>query len=78
MSKYQYYSGRFFLLLSSILIGIPMGILVGLIYFLRIVFSYPISMYKLSVDKWDNRLQVEQADMWTRHIARMEQNKNEN
>ncbi len=77
MSKYQYYSGRFFLLLSSILIGIPMGILVGLIYFLRIVFSYPISMYKLSVDKWDNRLQVEQADMWTRHIARMEQKKND-
>jgi|TARA_R100000479_G_scaffold166917_1_gene106993 hypothetical protein len=54
-----------------------MGILVGLIYFLRIVFSYPISMYKLSVDKWDNRLQVEQADMWTRHIARMEQKKND-
>ena len=78
MSKYQYYSGRFFLLLSSVVIGIPMGILVGLLYFLRIVFSYPISMYKLSVDKWDNRLQVEQADMWTRHIARMEQNKNEN
>ena len=77
MSKYQYYSGRFFLLLSSILIGIPMGILVGLLYFLRIVFSYPISMYKLSVDKWDNRLQVEQADMWTRHIARMEQKKND-
>ena len=77
MSKYQYYSGRFFLLLSSILIGIPMGILVGLIYFLRIVFSYPINMYKLSVDKWDNRIQVEQADMWTRHIARMEQKKND-
>ena len=54
-----------------------MGILVGLIYFLRIVFSYPINMYKLSVDKWDNRLQVEQADMWTRHIARMEQKKND-
>ena len=64
--------------MTSILIGIPTGIFVGLLYFLRIALSYPFSMYHLAVNKWENRVQVEQADMWTRHIARMEQNKNKN
>ena len=61
MNKYQYYAGRFFILLATILIGIPIGILVGTIYFLRIVLTYPFNMYGLAVDKWENKVQIEQA-----------------
>jgi len=78
MNKYQYFAGRFVILLASILVGIPMGILIGTLYFLRIVLSYPFTMYNLAVDKWEHRVQIEQADMWTRHIARMEKNKDLN
>tara|TARA_R100000734_G_C3292503_1_gene84150 strand:+ start:139 stop:375 length:237 start_codon:yes stop_codon:yes gene_type:complete len=78
MNKYQYYAGRFFILLATILIGIPIGILVGTIYFLRIVLTYPFNMYGLAVDKWENKVQIEQADIWTRHIARMQENKDRN
>jgi|TARA_R100001224_G_scaffold15136_1_gene7532 hypothetical protein len=78
MNRYQYFAGRFVILLASILVGIPMGILIGTLYFLRIVLSYPFTMYNLAVDKWENRVQIEQADMWTRHISRMEQNQKNN
>ena len=35
-------------------------------------------MYKLAVDKWERRVQIEQADIWTRHLERMNQNNNLN
>lgn len=78
MNRYQYFTGRFIILLTSILVGIPMGILVGTLYFLRIVLTYPFNMYNLAVDKWENRVQIEQADMWTRHISRMKQKQKNN
>ena len=78
MNKYQYFTGRFIIILTSILIGIPMGIFVGTLYFLRIVLTYPFTMYNLAIDKWDNRVQIEQADMWTRHISRMKQKQKNN
>jgi len=78
MSKYQYFVGRFIILIASILIGIPLGIVIGLIYFLRTSLTYPVSMYNLAIDKWERRIQIEQADMWTRHIAKMEENKHLN
>ena len=31
-------------------------------------------MYKLAVDKWERRIQIEQADIWTRHLAKMNKN----
>jgi hypothetical protein len=78
MSKYQYLAGRFVILICAIVIGIPLGILVGLIFFLRTSLSYPVTMYNLAVDKWEHRVQIEQADMWTRHISRMKKNKDLN
>jgi|TARA_R100001463_G_scaffold40254_1_gene85577 hypothetical protein len=78
MSKYQYFAGKFIILIASILIGIPLGIVIGLIYFLRTSLTFPVSMYNLAVDKWERRVQIEKADIWTRHLARMERNKNLN
>ena len=78
MSKYQYFAGRFIILICSIVIGIPLGILVGTIYFLRTSLTYPLTMYNLAIDKWEYRIQIEKADMWTKHIARMGKNKDLN
>tara|TARA_Y100000004_G_scaffold96974_1_gene108493 strand:+ start:233 stop:481 length:249 start_codon:yes stop_codon:yes gene_type:complete len=73
MSKYQYFMGRLVIGLCSIIIGIPVGIFLALIYFVRISLSFPFQMYARAVDKWERKVQIEQADIWTRHVARMEQ-----
>jgi hypothetical protein len=78
MSKYQHFAGRFIILIASILVGIPLGIVIGLIYFLRISLTYPITMYNLAVDKWEHKVRIQQADIWARHLERMERNKNLN
>jgi hypothetical protein len=73
MSKYQYFAGRFIIGFLCIVIGIPLGILLGLLYFLRASIMCPYQMYILAVDKWQRKVEIEQADIWTRHIARMEE-----
>jgi len=78
MSRLQYYTGKIILILCSILIGIPVGIFVGILYFLRVSVSYPFTMYRLSNNQWIRKVELEQADMWTRHIHRMEQKQKEN
>jgi len=78
MSRLQYYTGKIILILCSILIGIPVGIFVGILYFLRVSVSYPFTMYRLSNSQWIRKVELEQADMWTRHIHRMEQKQKEN
>lgn len=73
MSKYQYLMGRLIIGFLSIVIGIPMGIILGLLYFLRASIMCPYQMYIMAVDKWERKVQIEQADIWTRHVARMEE-----
>ena len=73
MSKYQYFAGRIIIGFMCIVIGIPLGIIMGLLYFLRVSIGYPLQMYTLAVDKWERKVQIEQADIWTRHVARMEE-----
>ena len=78
MSRFQFYSGKFALMFLSIVIGIPLGILVGLIYFFRVSLDYPFQMYRLANNQWIKKVEVQQADMWTRHIARMEEKQKNN
>ena len=73
MSKYQFFMGRFVIALCAILIGIPLGIIFASLYFIRVMINFPFQMYTMAVDKWERRVQIEQADIWTRHVARMEQ-----
>ena len=65
--------GRFVIALCAILIGIPLGIIFASLYFIRVAINFPFQMYTMAVDKWERRVQIEQADIWTRHVARMEQ-----
>ena len=73
MSKYQYFMGRLVIAFFSIIIGIPVGIILASLYFIRVLINFPFQMYITAVDKWERRVQVEQADIWTRHVARMEE-----
>ena len=73
MSKYQYFMGRFVIALCCIIGGIPIGFMVACLWFVRVFLSFPIEMYVSAVDKWERRVQIEQADIWTRHVARMEE-----
>ncbi len=78
MSKYQFFMGRFVITLCCIIIGIPIGIVVATLFFFRVLISFPFNMYKTAVDKWERRVQIEQADLWTRHLARMEEQSRKN
>ena len=78
MSRLQYYSGKFFLIFGSIVIGIPLGILVGLLYFFRVSLTFPFEMYLAALDRWTRQNTMEQADIWTRHIHRMERKQKKN
>tara|TARA_Y100001938_G_C7784461_1_gene279530 strand:+ start:85 stop:321 length:237 start_codon:yes stop_codon:yes gene_type:complete len=78
MSKYQFFMGRFIIALCAIIIGIPIGIILASLYFIRVLINFPFQMYVTAVDKWERRVQLEQADIWTRHVARMQQKQDQN
>ena len=77
MSRFELLSGKLVILLSAIVIGIPLGILAGIVSFITKVIEYPFDLYRVTYEQWLHRVTMEQADMWTRHIYRMEQNKQE-
>lgn len=35
-------------------------------------------MYNLAVEKWEHKVKIQQADIWTRHLKRMKQNRDLN
>jgi len=75
MTKFEMASGKFIILLCAILIGIPLGLLSGVLYFLRVSIQYPFDLYRMTYAHWLQRVTMDQADMWTRHIHRMEEKK---
>ena len=70
--------GRFIIALCAIIIGIPVGIILASLYFIRVLINFPFQMYITAVDKWERRVQLEQADIWTRHVARMKEKQDQN
>jgi len=75
MSYLQYYTGKTIIFLCSVIIGIPLGILLGVIYFLRVALSFPLDMYREGVRKFVETAASRQEDIWENHINRMEENK---
>ena len=75
MSYLQYYTGKAIIFLCSVIIGIPLGILLGVIYFLRVALSFPLDMYREGVRKFVETVTSRQEDIWENHINRMEENK---
>ena len=57
--------------------GIPLGILAGILYFFRVALTYPFNMYRIANKKWLEKIELkEQDDIWERHIRKMEEIKN--
>ncbi len=77
MNRFELFSGKLVIFLSAIVIGIPLGLIAATLHFIRILIQYPFDLYRVTYEQWFNRVTMEQADMWTRHIYRMEQNKQE-
>jgi len=75
MSKFELLSGKLVIFLSAIVIGVPLGLIAATLHFIRILIQYPFDLYRVTYKQWFNRVSMEQADMWTRHIYRMEQSK---
>jgi hypothetical protein len=75
MSYLQYYTGKTIIFLCSVIIGIPLGILLGVIYFFRVALSFPLDMYREGVRKFVETVTSRQEDIWENHINRMEENK---
>jgi hypothetical protein len=59
--------------MGAVLIGIPAGILAGLLFFFRVALTYPFQMYRIANDRWLEKIESKQEDMWARHIRRMEE-----
>ena len=78
MSRFHFFAGKFILILCSVIIGIPVGIFMGLLYFIRVSFLFPIQMYESAHKEWLKKVKLQQADIWTRHIARMEKKQKDN
>jgi len=73
MTRLQYFVGKSILIVGCILIGVPAGILAGLIYFFRVALTYPFQMYRIANNQWLKKVELKQEDMWERHIQRMEE-----
>ena len=77
MSRFQYFIGKSIIIISSIVMGIPLGILAGIIYFFRVALAYPFNMYRIANKRWLEKIELkEQDDIWERHIRKMEEIKN--
>ena len=75
MSRFELLSGKLVILLSAIVIGIPLGLIAATLHFIRILIQYPFDLYRVTYEQWVRKVNLDQADMWTRHIYRMEQKK---
>ena len=75
MTRLQYFIGKSILIISSIVIGVPMGILAGLVYFFRVALTYPFSMYSIATRRWLQKVELKQEDIWEKHIRKMEEEK---
>ena len=76
MTRFQYFLGKLILIIGAIVVGVPMGILAGLICFFRVALLYPFNMYRLANKKWLEKIELrQQDDIWERHIQRMEEEK---
>ena len=76
MKTSQYFVGKTLILFGAIIIGIPLGIIHGLILFFKVAISHPYNLYTLSLHNWLESVELKEGDIWARHIDRIEKNKN--
>ncbi len=75
---------KLFIATFTIVIGIPLGVIIGVTCMIRIIVRYPFDIYRIAVIKIEQRAALEELlenhdqDIWDKHIARIQQNQKEN
>tara|TARA_Y100001937_G_C6869864_1_gene220090 strand:+ start:144 stop:398 length:255 start_codon:yes stop_codon:yes gene_type:complete len=75
---------KFFIVTFCLLIGIPLGLLLGIFCMLRVFINYPFDIYSIAVRKMQERETMQEIldnhdqDIWDKHIARTQQNQKQN
>ena len=67
-----------FAVIAGLTVGLLLSVFVALTVFFQTLFTFPISVYLRSVHNYENGLagaSKKPEDIWDRHIARMEQKK---
>jgi|TARA_B100000073_G_scaffold146808_1_gene120859 hypothetical protein len=70
---------KLLILLLTILIAVPMGVLVAAFAFIQIIFTFPFcvcrnSFRKIELEHANKELEEKHSDIWSKHIKRMAQN----
>lgn len=68
----KHFPAKLFLAFFSILIGLTLGVLVATLHFLIVLIRFPLDVYKTASKTYDRRNTLSQADIWTKHIERMD------
>jgi hypothetical protein len=60
------------LAIFCIMIGLTLGVLVATLHFLIVLIRFPLDIYKTASRTYDERDMETKADIWTKHIERMD------
>ena len=68
----KHFPAKLLLLICSIGIGLTLGVLVATLHFLIVLIRFPLDVYKSASNAYDERNMESKADIWTKHIERMD------
>ena len=68
----KFQPAKLLLAFFAILIGATLGVLVATLHFLIVLIRFPLDVYKTASRTYDQRNTLSQADIWTKHIERMD------
>ena len=68
----RFQPAKLILAFFAILIGLTLGVLMATMHFFIVLINFPLSVYKTASRTYDERNMEAKADIWTKHIARMD------
>ena len=68
----RFQPAKLILALLCLMIGLTLGVLMATIHFFIVLINFPLSIYKTASRTYDERNMESKADIWTKHIERMD------
>ena len=68
----RFQPAKLFLAFFALIIGLTLGVLVATLHFLVVLIKFPLDVYKTASRTYDERNEETKADIWTKHIERMD------
>ena len=68
----RFQPAKLLLAFFAILIGLTLGVLVATLHFFIVLIRFPLDVYKTASRTYDERIEETKADIWTKHIERMD------